>query len=306
MKISLIVVLSIVISSGFALEKRVSVIVNPISGGIDKKALVERIQEKLSPFEVEVLYTQRPKHASELAREALQRHADIVIAVGGDGSVNEVGQALIGREAVLGIIPTGSGNGLARHLKISMDLDRAIEVIKNGHVEKIDTVKINDRFYLGVAGIGFDAEIGWAFAEYGKRGFLSYVLLTLAQLPKYESKKYELSIDGEDLSKEAFLISFANSSQFGGDAEIAPNAEIDDGYLDIVILKEFPLISLPKLAYQLFHSNFDQSRYVETYRGKKITLKGENLRAHLDGEPVLFPDQMDLEVLPRSLKVLVP
>ncbi len=305
MKLSLVVLLTLM-STGFATEKRVSVIVNPISGGIDKKALVERLQEKLSPFEVEILYTERPKHASELARGALQRHADIVIAVGGDGSVNEVGQALIGSEAILGIIPTGSGNGLARHLKISMDVDQAIDVIKNGHVEKIDTVKINDRYYLGVAGIGFDAEIGWAFAEYGKRGFLSYVLLTLAELPKYESKKYELSIDGEDLSKEAFLISFANSSQFGGDAEIAPRAKIDDGYLDIVILKEFPLISLPKLAYQLFHSHFDRSRYVETYRGKKITLKGKNLRAHLDGEPVLFPDQMDLEVLPRSLNILVP
>src|SRR5260221_118784 len=131
MKITLIVLLSVIVSSSFADEKRVCVIVNPISGGIDKKALVERIQEKLSPFEVEILYTQRPKHASELAREALQRHADIVIAVGGDGSVNEVGQALIGSEAVLGIIPTGSGNGLARHLKISMEVDQAIEVIKN-------------------------------------------------------------------------------------------------------------------------------------------------------------------------------
>jgi len=298
--------LSLVLTSGFAAEKRVCVIVNPISGGIDKKALVERIQESLSQFEVEILYTQRAKHASELAKDAVERHADIVIAVGGDGSVNEVGQALIGSEAALGIIPTGSGNGLARHLRIPLEVDQAIEVIKNGHAQTIDTVKVNDRYYLGVAGIGFDAEIGWAFAKFGKRGFLPYVLLTLAEFPKYEPKIYELSIDGEEISREAFLISFANSSQFGGEAEIAPKAKIDDGYLDVVILKKFPLLSAPKLAYQLFHSKFNRSRYVETRRGKKITVKGENLKVHLDGEPVLFSNQMDLEVLPHSLIVLVP
>lgn len=255
---------------------------------------------------MEVLFTNAPKHATQIAEAAVKRRCDIVVAVGGDGSVNEIGKALVSTDTALAIIPTGSGNGLARHLGIPLEASRAIDVISEGQMKTIDSVQINDQFYFGIAGIGFDAQISWDFAEYGRRGFLSYLLLTLKQFPSYQPRSYELVIDGDKIEKEAFLVSFANGSQFGNGVAIAPEAQIDDGYLDVVVLKKFPKTSLARLVWKLFHHTIHHSRYVETFRCKKVSIQEPNLRAHIDGEPVFFPDGMKLEVVPSSLKVLVP
>jgi YegS/Rv2252/BmrU family lipid kinase len=290
------------------LKKHVFFIINPISGGIDKEDVVKKIESKLSKekFSIEIHYTKGPKHATELAKEALKRSATIIAVVGGDGTVNEVSQVLIGSPAILAIIPTGSGNGLARHLHIPLKSSKAIDLIKKGKVETIDTVLINDRHYLGVAGIGFDAEVGWKFSEFGHRGFLSYLLLTLKELPTYHPGAYDLIIDGKKISREAFLVSFANSSQFGNGACIAPQAKINDGNLDVIIVKKFPPYGTVKIASQLFHHTLNQSKYVETIKCKEIIISQPNLKAHIDGEPVIFPRGIHLKIVPSSLQILVP
>ncbi len=289
-------------------KKHVCVIVNPISGGINKKPIVKKIQKKLNKtqFEVEIFYTHKRNDATELAKIALEHHADVIAVVGGDGTVNEVSQVLVGTSTPLAIIPSGSGNGLARHLHIPLKSSKAIDLIKNGRIETIDTVRMNDRLYLGVAGIGFDAEVGWKFSEFGHRGFLSYLLLTLKEFPIYHPGVYDLIIDGKKISREAFLVSFANSSQFGNGVYIAPLAKIDDGNLDVIILKKFPPYGTIKIASQLFHHSLNRSKYVETIKCKEITISQPNLKAQIDGEPIIFPSGIHLQIVPASLCVLVP
>src|SRR5690348_13250755 len=169
-----------------------SVIVNPLSGGIDKKKLITQLTESLEKqgYRVEVFFTEAPGHAIELTQKILKSAPEKLVVVGGDGSVNEVGQVLVGSNTALGIIPTGSGNGLARHLGIPLELEAAIARITHGKIEAIDTVLINDRAFLGVAGIGFDAEVGWAFAQAGKRGFLTYLRAAFKIFFKYRCSQY--------------------------------------------------------------------------------------------------------------------
>src|SRR5579862_2650908 len=291
------------------LAKRISVIINPISGGKDKEDLAESILQRLEAkgHDVEILFSQAPYHATQLAREAVTgRHADIVAVVGGDGTINEVGQALIGSDAVLAIIPTGSGNGLARHLQIPLKTSEAIDLLETGVVQTIDTVQINDRPYLGVAGIGFDAEVGWSFAQAKQRGFFTYLITVLKMLPRYSACQYDLILDKEHFSKSAFLISFANSSQFGNGASISPQAKMDDGFLDVVIVKKFPFYAAFEMVYRLFHSSLHRSKYVEVIQCREIHIDTPHLKAHIDGEPVLFEEGMHVRLIPSSLKVLVP
>jgi len=292
---------------GPPLKKKICVIVNPISGKGKNRFLAEKIQSAFDAdqYETELLFSQAPHHSTELARQAVAKKADVVVAVGGDGSINEIGQGLIGSQTALAIIPTGAGNGLARHLKIPRDLNKALNVVKQGHLATIDAVQLNDRFFFTAAGIGFDAEIGWAFSKFGHRGFFSYLLVTLREFLRHRPSVYELSIDGTKLSREAFLISFANGSQFGNGAVIAPNAQIDDGSVDVVILKKFPLFAAPRLAYQLFNRTIDRSKYVEVFQAKNISLNQPILKWHVDGEPVLFQGNMQVSVIPSALKVIV-
>jgi diacylglycerol kinase (ATP) len=289
-------------------KKQIALIVNPISGGVDKEKLIDTIKEKLdqSQFDIQVLYTNAPQHATFLARQAVNKKIDVVAIVGGDGSVNEVGEALIGSQTALAIIPSGSGNGIARHLQIPLETNEAVQLINQGHTRTIDTVLVNNRHYLGVAGIGFDAEISWEFDQYGHRGFISYLLLTLKKLPSYRPQKYQLIIDGKEVNQRAFLICFANTSQFGNGAFIAPRAKIDDGLLEVVIIKKFPFYVAPRIAHQLFHHSLNDSEYVESLSCKEAILNQKNIRAHIDGEPVLFENGLHIKVVPTSLKVIIP
>ncbi len=289
-------------------KKQMCVIINPIAGGKKQDDLAKEILYHLdrAQFDVQILYTERPDHATQLTQEAIEQSADIIVAVGGDGSINEISQALIGSGVTLGIIPTGSGNGLARHLRVPLNVAEAISVINQGRTTPIDSVQMNDKFYLGAAGIGFDAEVSEAFAKFGHRGFLSYLIVTMKELPQYRPRTFELSIDGKKISREAFLICFANSSQFGNDAVIAPTAQINDGYLDVVIVKKFPLYASARIAYQLFNRSFHRSDYVEVLKCKEVDITQTNVKAHIDGEPAYFRDGIHLKIVPSSINVLVP
>jgi diacylglycerol kinase (ATP) len=290
------------------LKKKICFIINPISG-IGKQNKIEYLIEQYldkSKFEYTVFYTKYPKHATQLAEEASQKGFDTVVAVGGDGSLNEVAKGLIGTNTNMGIIPAGSGNGLARNLNIPLQLKDAIEVINKHNSSKIDTGTLNGEPFVNVAGIGFDAHISWEFSQRKKRGFISYVKLTLKEFPKYKPKEYELLIDGNKIQTKAFLIAFANGAQWGGGAYISPQSVINDGVLEVAILKDITIFNFPKLAYMLLQKKLHLSNNLQILSGKKITIKQNQDIAHIDGEPLKTGRVIEIEIHPLSLNVIVP
>ena len=227
------------------MKKRVLFIVNPKSGIGKHKTVEKSVKSDLnkSIFDYHFEYTKYPHHATEIAVEQRVNY-DIIVAVGGDGTVNEVASALVGHSTALAIIPSGSGNGLARHLNIPLKINKAIQVINDHKIIKIDSIKINDRYSVNVSGIGFDAYISHLFSKSKRRGPLSYIQLISREFTSYKSASYTLEIDGVKIATDAFLISFANSSQYGNNVQIAPNAMIDDGFIDVCIIKDFPKSNL--------------------------------------------------------------
>ncbi len=290
------------------MKKRICFIINPIAG-IGRQKAVERLIEKYldtSVFDAEIKRTNAPKHATLLAQEAVKENFSIIVAVGGDGSLNEVAKGLIDSDVTMAIIPVGSGNGLARHLNIPLDVKKALQLLNSGQIKTIDTVNFNDELFLNVAGVGFDAHIGWAFSKYKKRGFWSYVKLVLREFPAYKHQEYELTIDGKTTLHNAFLITFANGSQWGSNAYISPLSVIDDGIIEIAILKDVSIFNFPYLAFKLLTKKLHLSSHLELLKAKEVIIKQKNTIAHIDGEPIDTGNTIHIKVNPASLKILVP
>jgi len=289
--------------------KRILFIVNPVSG-IGRCEKVEGILQKRlnsKKYTYKVVYTEQPGHAVLLSRDACGQGIDFVVAVGGDGTVNEVARGVVGTETILGIIPAGSGNGLSRHLNIPMNVSRAIEIINRGKVMRIDTATLNDDLFVNVAGVGFDASIANKFAKSAKRGFLAYFKITAGTYHSYKAKKYKLIIDGKEIERKALLISFANSSQFGNNASIDPKASIDDGLIDVCILQRIPFWKTVLVAPLLFMKQFDRTPYIEIVRAKEIqVIRKKGKRIHLDGDPKKIGREFTVRINPGSLNILVP
>lgn len=290
-------------------KQKIRFIINPISGNNKKKAIQELIEKEIdhSKFNIDFKYTAYSKHATLLAEEAVNEQFDIIVAVGGDGTVNEVSKALIGSKTKFAIIPSGSGNGLGRFLKIPLNPNKAIKIINSQHIFKMDAIKINDEYFVNIAGLGFDAHIAHLFANYGKRGLKSYLKLILKEYSKYNPEKYKLKIDGQIVEKEAFLISFANSSQFGNNAHIAPLAEINDGLIDICVLKQFPVWRSLFIAFLMYSKGLTKSKYYEVSKAREIEISNQKeLKAHIDGDPILFSNNLKISIIPESIQVIIP
>ena len=290
-------------------DKRILFIVNPISGP-GKQRTIEPLIEKyldLSLFSYKVVFTEYRGHAAELTREAVADGAAIVVAVGGDGTVNEVGRGLVGTETTLAVIPTGSGNGLARHLGLPMKFKGAIQVINRVKQKKIDTATLNDQFFVSVAGVGFDAHVARKFDQATKRGFISYFNIATSAYRNYKPKRYKITIDGQVVNRKPLLVSFANSNQFGNNASIDPGAEIDDGLIDVCIINKIPFWKLLLLSPLFFLKKFDRSPFVEIIKAKEVILKRKKGRfIHLDGDPEKEKKSFTVKVNPLSLHVIVP
>lgn len=283
-------------------------IINPASGIGRQKDLEKLIRQETdnNRMDIEVVFSERPGHAYTLSKEASGKY-DVVVAVGGDGTVNEVGRGLIHSSSALGIIPTGSGNGLARYLEMPFKVNKALEVINKGTIKSIDVIKLNDYYSLNVAGVGFDAFISHRFAGKKKRGPLAYMQLISKEFPKYKSDRYTLEIDGETIELDAFLISFANSSQYGNNFHIAPQARIDDGLIDVCLIKDFPKYTAPALLISLVDQSIDKSKYDKIVKARKVTIAHPSpLLGHVDGEPVDFGKEAEIEIMPLALKVVIP
>jgi YegS/Rv2252/BmrU family lipid kinase len=288
------------------MKKKVLFIINPVSGVGKQKTIEKVVAAKMDKdyFDFEFTYTQAPKHAIEISKNASGNY-DIVVAIGGDGTVNEVGQGLLYSQTALAIIPTGSGNGLARFLKIPVNIEKAVKLIHNYKIQLIDTATINDKRFVNVAGVGFDAHISHKFANFGKRGFLSYIKLVMSEFLSYQPRDYTVIVDDNEYHVNALMITVANSSQFGNNAHVAPFACIDDGVLDICIINNHPKIITADIALRLFLKTIHHSKYVKLLRGKSIRIiDNQPIMAHTDGEPVTFGNEINIQVVPKSLKVI--
>lgn len=275
-------------------------IVNPISGNGNKTKVVSRLKKK----DCKVVYTEYAGHAELLAREAEE---DIVVAVGGDGTVNEVARGLIGTGKTLGIIPRGSGDGLALHLGLSHDLNRSIKIIETGKTKLIDAATINERYFFSVCGVGLDAIISERFAKSGRRGLPGYINQAIHSWKKHTVDRYELHIDGEKKVHDAVMVTIGNSDQWGNGARVTPLADISDGILDITVVEDFKDIEIPMLAYRLMSGTVNLAHNIRCYKGKEIRIVRENPGpAHADGEWFEADTILDIKVIEHALKVIIP
>ena len=291
------------------MKKKILFIVNPISGGFNKTFIPSLIDQNLNHqiFDAQIVFSEYIGHAKKLARSAVSSDYEIIVAVGGDGTINEVASEIESSGKIMGIIPCGSGNGLARTLKIPLSNSKAITNLNHLKTIKIDVgVFNNKKSFFNMAGMGFDAHISALFASEKKRGFAGYIKSTFKEISRYKPEEYIISIDDVVYQKKAFMLSIANSSQYGNNAHISPSASVSDGLLDICIVKSFPLIGFPKLVYHMFSKTADTSKYVEIIRGKSI--KVDRLKdgpIHLDGEPFVMGQQIRLEIKHLALELVI-
>ena len=289
-------------------KKKVWFIINPISGTAGKEHIVQLIPDYMNPkrFDYSIKYTKRKGHAAEYTRRAIKQGVDVVVAVGGDGTVNEVARSLVHTETALGIIPCGSGNGLARHLFIPMNPEGALQVLADCNVKSLDYGTINDTPFFCTCGVGFDAFVSSKFAESGRRGLLSYIENTLKEGLKYKPDTYEIEIDGETQTYKAFLIACANASQYGNNVFIAPAASMSDGLMDVTIMEPFNVLEAPAIAIQLFNKTINQNSRIKTFKCSHLKIhRLEPGVIHYDGDPKHEGTDIEVSLIPHGVKMVV-
>ena len=281
---------------------------NPISGVRKLKGLEDLIRQNLDPdrFEYEIKGTSSPKDAMRLASAAVKDHFDIVVAVGGDGTINEIIQGMGNRPLMLAIVPTGSGNGLARHLEIPLEPEKAITRINKLNVRTIDVASINGYPFASIAGLGFDARVANKYRKLKKRGFYGYFRVVTKEFFSYRESDYVLTFNGQKIKRRALLLSIANSNQFGYNTIIAPAASADDGLLDLVIVKKFPVGEIPRMIGLLFTGKIDQSQYIESFKTTEVFIaRKRGKRVNIDGEAIKMGKEIFIRIQPAAIKVIV-
>lgn len=281
---------------------------NPISGTSSKAEIPDLIETTLDKdlFDYEILLTERAGHACELASNAKDAGIDVVVAVGGDGTVNEVARSIVHSNTALGIIPCGSGNGLARHLMLPMNARKSIEIINRYEVHDLDYGIINGYPFFCTCGMGFDAYVSMKFAESGKRGPITYVENVLREGLKYKPETYVIEDETGSARYKAFLISCANASQYGNNAYIAPQASMSDGLLDVIIMEPFDVLEAPQISIDMFNKTLDKSSKIKTFKCKKLNIRRERKGViHYDGDPVMADDNVTIELKEKGIKIIV-
>lgn len=289
-------------------RKRIAFVINPNSGSDKKTDRVALVKSLLSDaYDSEIILWSKISDRDAIFHRVTTEGFDIAVAVGGDGTVSQLANALSGTNVALGIIPFGSGNGLARHLGVPMDKAAAMKLLETGVIKKIDRGIINGRSFFCTAGVGFDARIGKLFAESTKRGFWTYGQMTVSEFKSYVPETYVIDIDGKKIERTAFLVTIANAGQYGNNAWIAPKANVMDGTLHLSILLPFRASNMIGIARKMFGKNLDTSRFLETYTGKKITITRKSEGAmHYDGEPDVMGMELVATIEPAVLNVVVP
>lgn len=282
-------------------------IINPKSGMQSKLNIPELIAQHLPASGFEIVQTEFAGHATELARQGARNGFRVVAAVGGDGTVNEVARGLLGSQAALAIIPKGSGNGLARHLNIPLRVPQALQLFENSTFSQIDTCSINGHPFFTTAGFGFDGYISSVFARSARRGLRSYVELILTEFTKFKPGRAAVQLNQENFDTDCFVMTFANASQYGNNAYIAPMADIRDGLLDVCLIRELSLQKAVAVTYGLLTKKIATSGHAEFFKTREVLVKtAENMPYHADGEYVGEASEFHVQIKPLSLEVLIP
>lgn len=289
-------------------KRSIVFIINPISGTQSKDNIIELISQHLDQdkFNYQIARTEYAGHATLLVQEHVEKGCDAVVAIGGDGTVNEIARSLVHTSVAFGVIPCGSGNGLARHLRIPMDPLGSIKVLNRFDIECLDYGKINDVPFFCTCGVGFDAFVSSKFAHSEKRGVLTYLENTLREGLKYKPDTYEIEIEGETSKYKAFLIACANASQYGNNVYIAPHASMSDGLMDVTIMEPFTVLEAPQIAVQLFNRTLLQNNKIKTFRCKNIHIHREHPGViHFDGDPMSAGTDIDVQLIQKGLNMIV-
>ena len=264
-----------------------------------------REQYDLAKADYELFACEEKSQLDDLVGRAHRDHFDVLFAVGGDGTVHELAKRLIGTDIALGILPAGSGNGFARHVGLPMATRRTLEVSRSGRIVTIDTATVNGIPFVGVMGVGFDAAVAHRFGA--TRGLRNYIREGVAEFRTYEPAEYEIEVDGATMHRRAFVITVANSSQYGNNARIAPLASLQDGLLDLVAIDNVSLLSAIPLLVRLFNGTMHRSANATVAQGQRIVIRRASAGpVHLDGEPLILGAELDVRVVPQSLRVLIP
>ena len=290
------------------MKKKMVFIMNPISGTASKAAIPDLIEKTLNKdlFDYELRMTQYAGHATVIATEAKDAGADVVVAVGGDGTVNEVARAIVHSQTALGIIPCGSGNGLARHLLLPMSAKKSIQVLNKCEIHDFDYGIINGHPFFCTCGMGFDAFVSQKFAQAGKRGPITYAENILREGLNYQPETYEIEDETGTHRYKAFLISCANASQYGNNAYIAPQASMSDGLMDIIIMEPFDILEAPQISIEMFNKTLDKNSKIKTFRCKELRIhrRSEGL-IHYDGDPVMTGADITVTLREQGIKMVI-
>ena len=290
-------------------SKRALLIINPISGSGKKKGLDRKVADRLqlAGFQVDTVWTTMAGDATNLARQAAEKGYNAVIAAGGDGTVNETAMALCNTGVTLGIIPCGSGNGLARHLNIPIDVRESLEIIADGRSEICDNGEVTGHKFFCTFGMGFDAAVGHKFAKSKQRGLATYIRTTFNEYRTYVPEEYIITANGQVLTERAFVVAVCNASQYGNNAYIAPHASINDGLLDVTIIHYGNLLTTALVGIDLMAGTIENNMLINTFRAESLRIERRSAGAvHLDGEPMELPAIVDIHCNKHSLSIFTP
>ena len=288
-------------------KKSLHFIINPISGIGKQNNIEEKIAQEIDAtiFDSYVHFTKNKEHATSISKDLVEKNASVIVAVGGDGTVNEVAKSLVNSSSILGIVPTGSGNGLARHLSIPQNVSKALRLLNTLNTKDIDSCTANNEFFMNVSGVGYDAHISHCFAKERKRGIKTYVKLILSEWWTYSVQHYKISINNTEVfSGDAVQVSFANGTQFGNNVIVSPQSIDNDGLIELCILKPFNFYEIPQLLLALATRRFHLHKRMQIIKCSAASIITKHAKTHLDGEPKDLSDKIDLMVKPKSIKVI--
>lgn len=290
-------------------NKKVFFIINKYSGTGYQPEVEGKIITRCGELNLEctIEFTLGRGHATELAKKAVLEGFELVLAMGGDGTVNEVAQGLIHSNVTMGIMPKGSGNGLARHLGIPLKFPAMLELLSSTQFITMDTMLVNDHLSVNVCGIGFDGHIAGLFGKNGKRGLIGYSQLAVQEFFSFKEFNARLTLDGQSIGRDAFIIALANSSQFGNNAKVSPFASVCDQRIDVCFIKKVPLTQVLGFARKMFNGSINKSSFVEIMQAQEISIQFSSPKPfHIDGESMKPASDFSIKIQPSSLKMLVP
>ncbi len=290
-------------------KKKIRFIINPRSGANRRRNLPALIEKNLDYqlWDAEICLTEYAGHAVQLAKEAAEKGYEMVVACGGDGSVNEISSQLIGSETVLGVVPSGSGNGFAGHLGIGRDVEGAIQLLNHGKVIVVDTCRMNGKSFVNLAGIGFDGVVSKRLHDSPVRGFWAYLRYTLEEAWAYQMQQLDIQVNGQKISRRCLLVEVANAPVYGYGFSIVPQASLNDGQLEVLVVKAAPKWRYLLESWRFLNHSFHKSSLVENYSGKEVVVTPYTPTCfHLDGEGFELEGEARFDICPNSLRVLVP